>query len=365
MHKIVTVFMVVAFFTAQAQNIIDNNKNEVLIYDSLSCFNGINSISGFRFIDMHGNIVKQRNAQLGLDIDKHRYVGISGHEKFSMFYNDSIVWTLNGSPHHVLFLDDDTNIAALGFEKRVNKSNRQLNYEVLFTASLDGQIIKTQSFYVLADQIQKFLPKNRDSIIKRNKEFVSKYIPNRLVYFDSFFFHINSVQIIPSNNSEKIDSTFKHGNLLISDFTNNFIAIIDRNDFHILWFYFQAESFLGQHTPQMLADGRIIYLVNNIKDKADNYYSAVRILNPVTRKIEWEYSGSPAHTLHSFTQGSCQLLDNKNVLITVNNEAVRGNGYVIEVTPSGKIVWKWVPVNFKEFVDLDEGFTYVHRLLHL
>ena len=119
---------------------------------------------------------------------------------------------------------------------------------------------------------------------------------------------------------------------------------------------------LGQHAAQILPDGRIIYFLNNICDKSGNYYSAVRILNPVSRKVVWEFSGVPPHTLHSYTQGYCQYLNDGNVLITVNNEAVDGNGYVIEVTSAGKIVWKWVPPDYDKLVTINEGFTGVIRI---
>ena len=337
-------------------------KRGVLIYDSARCMNGVNINSGFQFVDMHGNLIQTHSTRLSVDIDEHRYAGIYNRKNLSLFKDDTIVWTFSAAPHHAIFLDEDTNIVALGFEKRFDSIKGYINYEVLGTLNLDGKFVKSQSFYPLAEQLQKFLPENRDSIIKLNKQFAKEFMPSRLANFDSFFFHINSVQILPANPLEKKKKVFKHGNLLIGDFNNNFFAIIDRYDFHILWFYFQSESAFGQHSVQMLSDGRIIYFLNNIKDKeSGKYYSAVRILNPLTRKIEWEYSGSPAHTLHSCAKGYCQYLNNGNVLITVNNPIVGGEAYVIEVTQSGDIVWKWIPTDIKKLMNETEGFTYVKR----
>ncbi len=171
----------------------------------------------------------------------------------------------------------------------------------------------------------------------------AKYPYRTSTFFDTSLFHINSVQLIPANPLEKTDSAFLHGNFLISDFLNNFVAIIGRNDFRVKWLYYQSESYMGQHAARMLDDGRIMFFVNNLHDSTGHLYSAVRIIDPVSKNVVWEYSGTPAKSMQSVSQGYCQYLRNGNVLITVNNYVVSGKRYVIEVTPDKRVVWQWTP----------------------
>lgn len=338
-----------------------DRSNGVSVYDSLRCQNGITVNTGYHFIDMHGNVVKLRPATLCVTLDEYRYFGITPDDKFALFYNDTIVWKLAINVHHTAFLDEDSNVVVLAMELQPFKGNAYRYFEVLYTINQQGEILRTQNFSKLVDQIQRYLPEPRDSILEKNKDFVSAHFPAHKRLFDSSYFHINSVQIIPPNKSELIDTAFANGHLLISDFMNNFIAIVDRNTLDIRWIYNQKNSRMGQHAASMLPDGRITFFVNNIPKADGGYYSAVQILNPITQKIEWQYTGTPAYSMHSITQGCCQYLKNGNILITINNRITDGIGYVIEVTPQGQVVWKWTPPNYKELSGNAEGFFKVLR----
>jgi len=82
----------------------------------------------------------------------------------------------------------------------------------------------------------------------------------------------------------------------------------------------------------MLANGNI-YLFDNGYTRG---FSRVIELNPLTKKIVWEYKGDPPQSFHSQSRGSAQHLPNGNILI---GEAK--NGRAFEVTKEGEIVWEW------------------------
>lgn len=340
-------------------------NKDVTIFDSAQTYYSTNTVTGYYFVDMYGNLLYKRPATLCVSIDENFFAGISDSARFSMYKNDSIIWTLPIKIHHEIFLNHDSNIVTLGYEYLNFRGKKNHSFDVLYTISRSGQILKTQRFYSLVDPLEKLLPYSRDSLIRKNKRFFDKWIPDRSIIFDTAYFHINAIQELPENILGIQDKRFRKGNYLISSFINNFMAIIDPDSFDVLWFYFQEDSYMGQHSPRLLPNGKILYLVNNVVSKNDSAYTAVRILNPFTNHIEWEYSGNPPKTLHSITQGHNQLLPNGNILITINNDAlVDEDAYVIEVTPDGQIVWKWVPSNLKELTSTREGFYRVERLIH-
>jgi hypothetical protein len=333
----------------------------VIFYDSFSCFNGTNVVAGYYFADMKGNKIKERPADLCMDIDELSYVGIPDSGNFALFRHDSIIWKLPVKVHHEITKDEKGNILTLGYELVDFNNKPNMLFPTILTISTDGEIIKKQSLVKLFEQLKAYLGHKQDSILKKNKEFVRKHFPHRLIIFDTAVFHINSVQIIPQNKLYPAMKAFKPGNLLLSCFMNNAIMVVDRDSLNLLWVYVQEESFLGQHTARLDANGNISFFLNNLQDKKNRLYSSVRIINPVTKKIIWEFTGYPEYSLHSFTQGHCQFLPNGNVLITVNNEVVNGEGYVLEITRYKIPVWKWIPKEYKKMSAKREGFYRVER----
>lgn len=317
---------------------------EISLYKPTLSFNGVNCVAGATYYDMNGKLVKQRNGALDLTIDKHRYVGKNEEGGVSCFYDSSVLWSLNMEPHHSIVMDKDSNILFLTKEKSRYRDTSQIDMDVLYTVNLQGKIVRRQSFITLADQLEDYLPFSQDSVIHKNLQLVRRFHFPEESYYQEFF-HINYVQIIPPNPLEKKDSAFRQGGLLVSDFRNNFMAILDPENFNVRWFRFQPDSYGGQHCPQMLSDGRIIYFVNDVYDKDDSLHSEIRILNPLTGKTEWSYGAAPSEKFFSITQGYCQPLPNGNILVTVNNYVIEGEVYVMEVTPNKEIVWKWTPAN--------------------
>jgi len=83
----------------------------------------------------------------------------------------------------------------------------------------------------------------------------------------------------------------------------------------------------------MLANGNILIFDNGPL----RGYSRVIELNPLTERIEWEYTGKPDREFLSRAISSAQRLPNGNTLVCDGN-----NCRLFEVTPDKEIVWEFV-----------------------
>jgi DNA-binding beta-propeller fold protein YncE len=108
------------------------------------------------------------------------------------------------------------------------------------------------------------------------------------------------------------------------------IAVIDPQTTTVRWW--QQGPFGMQHQPRIAPNGGIVVF--------DNYHSrqrsAVKVFDPRTHQVVWEYSGSDAEPLHSRRSGGAEFLSNGNLLVV---ETDRGRAF--ELTPEKRIVWEY------------------------
>ena len=151
-------------------------------------------------------------------------------------------------------------------------------------------------------------------------------------------FHMNSIQVIPENTSERKNIAFKKGNLLLSfcnynDSILSFVAIVDPIDFQIKWHYV-LENGKPVHTPLLLPNGNLLMYVNaGLPKDVDSSY--IVEINPINKKTVWKYVEKFPKLEDRCIFGSCQRLPNGNTLISNHS------GYIYEVTREKEIVWQW------------------------
>ena len=150
--------------------------------------------------------------------------------------------------------------------------------------------------------------------------------------------HNNTAQIIPPNATHDRarqsggDARFAPGNFLISYRSLDIIAVVERPTGRIVWAW--GPGVLdGQHKPHMLPGGNILIFDNGTLRK----YSRVIEVNPLTGRIEWEYTGEPDDAFFSPYISCAQRLPNGNTLICDG-----GNARLFEVTSDKEIVWEFV-----------------------
>jgi outer membrane protein assembly factor BamB len=128
-----------------------------------------------------------------------------------------------------------------------------------------------------------------------------------------------------------IEGLCDKGDILISVRELNTIAILSRQTKKIIWEWGSGEID-KQHHATLLDNGNILLFDNG----PSRGFSRVIEVNPLSRKIEWEYKAHPPEAFFSSTRGSCQRLPNGNTLITESN-----SGRVFEVTQDGETVWEF------------------------
>jgi Arylsulfotransferase (ASST) len=184
------------------------------------------------------------------------------------------------------------------------------------------------------------------------------------------YLHLNDMEVLgPNHWAASGDRRFAPDNVLIGSRNANFLAIISRRTGRIVWRMgpefrppghpyaqllvthrkvpFTLRRLSGAHDAHMIPEGLPgagdLLVFDN--EGEGGYPPAVlpliagsRVLqiNPVTRRVVWEYTGTKA-TFFSPFLGSAQRLSNGNTLI---NEAIWGRFF--QVTPDGGIVWEYV-----------------------
>jgi hypothetical protein len=143
-------------------------------------------------------------------------------------------------------------------------------------------------------------------------------------------FHANSIEILP----RPVLGLGPAGAALISLRNLDLVVVVDLAARALLW-SLGPGVVERQHHASLTANDRLMLFDNG----RERRYSRVVEIDPIRRAIVWEYSGTPARSLRSATQGGAEALSNGNVLVV---ESERGRA--IEVTRDGRVAWEfWHP----------------------
>jgi hypothetical protein len=140
--------------------------------------------------------------------------------------------------------------------------------------------------------------------------------------------HTNAVEVI----SREVAGLCQRGDLLISMRELDMIAIIDPRREKLTW-HWGPGVLEKQHQPTLLDNGHILVFDNGERERK---YSRVVEIDPLEKKIVWQYRANPPRKFFSVSRGGNQRLPNGSTLITESDR-----GRVFEVTPAGKIVWEF------------------------
>ena len=154
--------------------------------------------------------------------------------------------------------------------------------------------------------------------------------------------HANSVFVMPDNN------------ILVSLRNTNTIIIIDKVTGDIVWEW-GSDVLQHQHDASLLDETKILVL-DNATHK--NQGARVMIVDILTRKVIWEYSGPKARPFKAPYAGSVERLPNGNWFICQGSE-----GKIFESDGSGSILWEYTNPYFipNQSGQLNNGLFRVHR----
>lgn len=145
---------------------------------------------------------------------------------------------------------------------------------------------------------------------------------------DPDFLHANSVDWMDREDLVERDPIYSLSNVLVTIRDQDTVAIFDWDRGEVVWAWGQGEL-LRPHGAQVTGNGNILVFDNRPGEAA----SRVVELDPLTRKIVWEYT---REGFHSDTRGTVQRLANGNTFIGESN-----HGRAIEVTREGEVVWEY------------------------
>jgi hypothetical protein len=145
------------------------------------------------------------------------------------------------------------------------------------------------------------------------------------------FLHANFLHWMQRPELARRDSLYAPSNVLVTIRNQDAVAIFDFQAGELVWAWGQGEL-LRPHDATVLANGNILVFDNRTGEGA----SRIVELDPIARKIVWEYPRGGAPDFYSGSRGTVQRLPNGNTLIGESN---RGRGF--EVTPEGDVVWEY------------------------
>lgn len=285
-------------------------------------------------MDMDGQIVFDFPHAFCYFFRDHSLLLLTGGDSALYDPTGQLVWSLYTGMHHDFDVTDDENEIFYVENAPAKLEGKPANSDLVQGLNRRGESIFRWRFNDHVDEIRKIL--GRDLEIKSERGEVLS-TPS----------HLNSIQILRTNPLSELHPEFQPGNLLVSDFNNRFLFILERASGRIVWshvfrnYQMKRGSVIeqdGAHTARMLPSGNILYFHNLEKyDYASTRFSSVDELDPVRHEIVRRYTTDPATAMESAIWGAAFRLDNGNTLVTHSV-----GGTAIEVTPDGRIVWEWI-----------------------
>lgn len=224
--------------------------------------------------------------------------------------------------HHDVELQPDGNVLALTFDSRIIPAIHKTitaRDDMIAEITPDGKIVNRLSLY---DALS-----NATDGFKLQDVAPKKWGKSQIIDL----FHANSIETMRRTELAEKDPLLAIDNILVCIRHQDTIAMISRKSGKAIWTWGQGEI-SGPHDATVLNDGHILLFDNGL----GRDWSRVIELDPVTKKIIWEYKAEKPTDFYTKSRGSSQRLSNGNTLIA---ESERGHAF--EVTPEGEIVWDY------------------------
>lgn len=151
-------------------------------------------------------------------------------------------------------------------------------------------------------------------------------------------FHANSIEWIRHPGLIGSQPFFGPNSVLVCVRNQDTLAIFDWKTKKLQWAWGQGKL-VSPHDATLLHNGHILAFDNG----HGRSWSRVVEVDPVARKIVWQYKAPEPESFYSGTRGANQRLANGNTLITESDD-----GRAFEVTPAGDIVWEFINPNMTE-----------------
>jgi hypothetical protein len=336
----------------------DINKKGVTKYDAEKAFDGINL-----FMSAGGTEVHLIDMQAKpLHTWSIRHTGHRFHEMAELLpngdllaivysrnlvrfdWNSNVKWVNDKRYHHEITTAPGGDFYVLGREDELRilfGLPVPFVTDYIAVISPDGKVKRKLRLFDIAKEhipfssvakIYRWMTKsdNRKSLLAGYER--QNYYLSQSTLFD--IFHSNTITVIDRD----IKGICKKGDLLICIRELDLVAILDFETEECLWSWGPGELSRPHH-PTLLPNGNI-QIFDNGRIRG---YSRIIELEPVSKKIVWQYKANPPQRFYTAIRGSSQRLPNGNILITETDK-----GHVFEITRAGRIVWEF----YNPYVDL-------------
>lgn len=239
--------------------------------------------------------------------------------------DSELIWKYSANAHHDFYVSQNDTIYALTHEmiKTPQKGVQGLKFPLLvdFIVTLDKDGKELSKLSIL----DAFMSSEFASLLYYKKDGAKKYTWNH--------FHTNSIMALEPEMASAFPQ-FKSGQVLISLRNSGILAIVDLNMKKVVWAV--SGHWKMQHDAKFLPTGNIGLFDNQGFYYNGKDYSRALIIDPVTTKPVWYYTGQDAKPIYSEFHGRIQYLPNGNLLITSSLQR-----YIVEVTPDKNIAWEY------------------------
>jgi hypothetical protein len=240
--------------------------------------------------------------------------------------NGEVIWRTPIGAHHDAQITPRGQIVVLTSSRRLVPevdATGKLKDDAVTVLTIDGKPLETASLYDLLQTAPagqfKFQPRS----------------PGK-GHLDML--HANSVFWMNDAQLAARDPLYAPSNVLVTIRHQDTLAMVDWDAKKVVWAWGQGEL-SGPHDGVVLPSGHILVFDNGL----GRHWSRIVELDPLARKIVWEYRAPQRETFYSLTRGSSQRLPNGNTLI-----AQSGSGRAFEVTHDGEIVWEFFNPNLSQ-----------------
>ncbi|MDQ7821915.1 MAG: arylsulfotransferase family protein [Candidatus Eremiobacteraeota bacterium] len=311
----------------------DANKMGVVTHLKGKCQEGLNLYSSKTngeayLVDMDGNYLHKWGSgsfneweNVEVEPDGDLYFLEVGIMLGKMDWDSRMLWTSDLQYHHWLSVAKNGDIYSIAW------SPSEVEYKGVMVPILNDNIVilspggKVKKIISLYDSLGALIPEREFELILQMN---APAIPSS----PADVFHSNFVQKI----ERTIPGLCKAGDILISSRQLNNVAILDPQKNRLKWRWGEKEV-LNVHSPFLTEDNHLLLFDNGDRDRQ---YSRILEIDPLSRKIVYEYKSADPEEFFSTAGGAVQKLGNGNLLITETNR-----GKVFEITPRKKIVWEF------------------------
>lgn len=253
------------------------------------------------------------------------YIGVIDENRYllRLSWEGEERWKVDVNAHHDFEVLEDGRIAVLSFRRNPDSGlgeGIELREDTVEILSRDGEVVETRSLYEV-------LRSNSEVLEVADVEPVEKPHAH---YQD--LIHANSVEFLRQPDGVAANAFYSSDHVLVSTRHQDVVVVFDWKSGELVWSWGRGEL-LGPHDATLLENGNVLIFDNGL----GRGWSRVIELDPIEKKVVWQFKSEPKESFYTASRGSSQRLPNGNTLIAESDSS-----RAFEVTKKGRVVWFWL-----------------------